>query len=396
MFEVLLVTVALPLVTTFVAVERIKGSHFWWRLLFCITLDSIYGNAIYTIQRPVVTWIADRLPGASSSQDDDDDYLQHDKTLAWPPLPNANIPSEWVDLAKQRQREHPSIDEPLWFLNHVRGSLRFRQAVLRLASAAGSILMAYVMTNYVDPPFPDGATSEDDEGPVVGLASIGLTPISFQDIALGVLVGSTVVLAIFALEVALGWIRVIGYFEKVVAEESWTLNILWDVLFHIGVSINEEISMRGWILVHTLNHLSLTWEISSLLVRWLMAISLQASFFALMHATSPGANAIGLFNLVVGGTAGALNVFVTGSLSFSIGWHFGWNIWMGHLLGLSTSGIPMSAKLVSIVPHPSKADLHGGRFGPEQSPLAPLAYALGLVLLMVCYPKTERVSLVWG
>lgn len=394
MFEVLLVSLALPLVTTFVAVERIKDSHFLYRLLFCITLDSIYGNAIYTVQRPLVRWIADRLPGASSNQDNDDDSLQHDKTLAWPTLHNANVPSAWLDLAKQRQRQHPSSDEPLWFLNHVRGSLRFRQAALRMASAAGTLVMAYVMTNFVDPPFADGAIAEDEKGTAVGLASIGLAPISLRDIALGFLVGSTIVIALFTIEVALGWIRVIGYFEKVVAEESWTLNILWDVLFHIGVSVNEEVSMRGWILVHTLNHLSSTWEISSILMRWFVAIGLQASFFALMHATSPGANAIGLFNLVIGGTAGALNVLVTGSLSFAVGWHFGWNIWMGHLLGLSTSGIPMSAKLVSVLPHPSKAHLHGGRFGPEQSPLAPLAYGLGIILLIMCY--SERVSQVWG
>ena len=94
-----------------------------------------------------------------------------------------------------------------------------------------------------------------------------------------------------------------------------------------------------------------------------------------------------------------------------------WNMMMGHVLGLSTSGIPMSAKIVSVVPHPAKAALHGGRFGPEQrcvgsppqsrrpsrgrqlpitlspvcvlcgprSPLAPLAYALGVAMLLAFY-----------
>ena len=91
---------------------------------------------------------------------------------------------------------------------------------------------------------------------------------------------------------------------------------------------------------------------------------------------------------IAGGACGALNVFLTGGLSFAIGWHFGWNLTMGHLLGLSTSGIPMSAKLVSVVPHPSKAALHGGRFGPEQSPLAPLTYLLGCGLLVALYGGT--------
>ena len=97
---------------------------------------------------------------------------------------------------------------------------------------------------------------------------------------------------------------------------------------------------------------------------------------------SPGASAVGLVNLTIGGIAAALNVVLTGSLAFALGWHFAWNMMMGHLLGLSTSGIPMSAKLVSIVPHPEKAALHGGRFGPEQSPLAPAAYLLGVAMLV--------------
>ena len=100
---------------------------------------------------------------------------------------------------------------------------------------------------------------------------------------------------------------------------------------------------------------------------------------------TPGATRVGLANLTFGGVCGALNLFLAGGLSFALGWHFGWNIVMGHLLGLSTSGIPMSAKLVSVAPHPLLPHRHGGRFGPEQSPLAPAAYVIGLVMLLAFY-----------
>ena len=79
------------------------------------------------------------------------------------------------------------------------------------------------------------------------------------------------------------------------------------------------------------------------------------------------------------------DVVVSGGLAFACGWHFTWNLMMGHLLGLSTSGIPMSATLVSILPHPSKADLHGGTFGPEKSVLAPGVYMFGCALLLLFY-----------
>ena len=49
------------------------------------------------------------------------------------------------------------------------------------------------------------------------------------------------------------------------------------------------------------------------------------------------------------------------------------------------AGIPMSAKLVSVVPHPSKADQHGGTFGPEKSYLAPAIYLLGCGMLVLFY-----------
>ena len=75
----------------------------------------------------------------------------------------------------------------------------------------------------------------------------------------------------------------------------------------------------------------------------------------------------------------------SGELALPLGWHFGWNISMGNVFGLSTSGIPISATLLAVAPHPNKAALHGGEFGPEASPLAPLAYLVGVVVTLTLY-----------
>jgi hypothetical protein len=45
----------------------------------------------------------------------------------------------------------------------------------------------------------------------------------------------------------------------------------------------------------------------------------------------------------------------------------------------------MSATLVEVVPHPGKPSLHGGRFGPEGGPLAPVAYGVGIAMLVAFY-----------
>merc|ERR1719221_2471236 len=113
----------------------------------------------------------------------------------------------------------------------------------------------------------------------------------------------------------------------------------------------------------------------------------QSAFFVIMHLPSPGGMRWqSMINIFVGGMAGGLNVLFTGGrLGFALGWHFGWNISMGNVFGLSTSGIPISATFISVAPHPEKQALHGGVFGPEGGLVSPVAYFLGIVLLFLIY-----------
>ena len=370
LFSLAMLVVVLPSLLTYVAIylggkDGSNPPSFFVRLVLCIFLDSVYGGAYYAILLPPARVFARMLPGAwvpeSSKECEKQENAVLDLSITWP-VPGTTIPPHWIDAARRSKRENP------FFLNHVRGSTRLRQAVFRITAALGTLTMAHVMSEYVD------HTSS--------LADIGLE-ISFSDIGWGFAVGSTIVIILFLAEVALGWVHIAGYFEVVVPGEYLVINLFWDILFHIGVSINEEVSLRGWILVNTALYVrTLGLSPSEAMT---VAVVLQAGVFALMHVGSPGASRVGLTNLVIGGTVAALNVFLSGGLSFSLGWHFGWNIWMGHFLGLSTSGIPMSAKLVSIVPDPRKAALHGGKFGPEQSPLAATAYLLGCMALALIY-----------
>jgi len=204
------------------------------------------------------------------------------------------------------------------------------------------------------------------------------------DTLLGVVTGTVCIVILFLIERRLGWIQPTHMFECVVPGESWGLNFLWDILFHIGVTLDEELQLRGWLLYAT----ALACEAylgSSRSFAMLLAAVIESILFAFLHLRSPGASSLALCNLAIGGMAAALNVVLSGGLAFSFGWHFSWNLVMGHVLGLSTSGIPMSATLVSVVPHPSKQHLHGGTFGPEKSVLAPGIYLLGCVMLYSFY-----------
>jgi hypothetical protein len=386
---------------------------FLMRFLIFMGLEGVIGRLCAWLLLMPARAIARRLPGAVVPATDElmskEEHEQHDPSLQWP-VPGTVLPPGWAEAATKPKQ--PASKKQPYFLNHVRGAVRLRQAALRLGAAVGMVIQVHLMSRLVD------------NQPV---GTIGLD-VRALDVAVGMAVGSSLVLLIFLAEVGLGWLKIVGYAEVVVPGESLTLNLLWDVLFHVGVSVQEELSLRGWMCAPAPAHrpfplaprsascAALYPSLRTALTAWDRApgraarrrlvnmaqavaahtgatahvsmassVIIQAALFAVLHLGSPGASVVGLTNLVVGGVAGALNVFVSGSLSFGLGWHFGWNLWMGHLLGMSTSGIPMSAKLVSVVPHPHKARLHGGRFGPEQSPLAQPAYLIGIALLLGWY-----------
>lgn len=123
-----------------------------------------------------------------------------------------------------------------YYLNHVRGSTRLRQASQRLGMAMGTLFVTYLLCN---PSFRASSSS------FTKLDNVGLQFPSMQqvlsDLFIGILIGSTIVLVIFSVEVYMGWIKIVEYWEKVVPEERFGLNLLWDALFHVGVSVNEEL-----------------------------------------------------------------------------------------------------------------------------------------------------------
>ena len=424
--------------------------------------------------------IARRLPGAVVPNDEKALLLQeeecNDSTIIWPsPEAIAKLPKDWVvdskpkeiietevveinvtppkvnATKKAKKRRSPKhrqntkistsdhiaqadsvqhidntaiiIDQP-YYLNHVRGSTFIRKASQRIAAAMGtlfaSFLMIYIFDDWRDE--DDGKGGDNELEPIHQLYA---SETILFELCCGFTIGSFLVIFIFLIELRMGWIKIVGYMETAVPEEKFAINILWDILFHIGVSINEEVMLRGWMFV--LAYAGLVtglkdWGIyedydSALNASLIGAIILQSTLFALLHWGSPGASRESLLYLFLGGIAATLNVLVAqGHIYLSIGWHFGWNvslltlsignvafiflvltssiplllydfkqIWMGHLLGRSTSGIPMSCALITVVPNPNKSYLkyHGGTNGPEQGKLCPLAYIISMIIAII-------------
>eukprot|EP00747_Dinoflagellata_sp_TGD_P022104 gnl/TRDRNA2_/TRDRNA2_128905_c0_seq1.p1 gnl/TRDRNA2_/TRDRNA2_128905_c0~~gnl/TRDRNA2_/TRDRNA2_128905_c0_seq1.p1 ORF type:complete len:413 (-),score=61.11 gnl/TRDRNA2_/TRDRNA2_128905_c0_seq1:50-1288(-) len=288
---------------------------------------------------------------------------QHDATIPWPQ--ESLLSSELKDFASK-------TGQP-FCLNHVTGRQRCHDMVVRIGMSLGSTFTVWFMCTFMDRRT---------------LSSIGMTldrPF-FADALFGMAVGVFIVAVMFAVELHAGWLQFLQFFEVFDRRESFIRCIFYDVVFHLNVALNEELPMRGWILYNIAQALGQSWGLTPVMA-FLGSMLVQSGFFVVMHLPSPGGTEMrSMANIFVGGMAGGLNVLLTGGrLGFALGWHFGWNISMGNVFGLSTSGIPISATFVAVAPHPEKVHLHGGVFGPEGGVVAPAAYGLGIVLLALLY-----------
>ncbi|KAL7550287.1 hypothetical protein ACHAWF_013530 [Thalassiosira exigua] len=430
------VTGLLPLILTCVAFYLLAGDSVpYFRLWFLyMFLDTAYGHLFHLLLLVPARKIAIHLPGSKVPLDDEgklseQEEQSNDPTIVWPSAATvAALPQDWIvpgvsaketnliavrdDVdanAKSSQSSNkkkrslknrkpaPSAPKPTkshrqkatetrqpYCLNHVRGSTRIRQASQRIGAALGTMFSTYLLCSFSPLSFED-----------VGLEIPSAKRVLF-DIVSGLAIGSSIVIFIFLLELRLKWIRITGYFETAVPSEVFAVNFAWDVLFHIGVSINEEVMLRGWMFIlgcHGLLHRLADWfedRSTGAAFAIVASIILQSSLFALLHLHSPGSTRISMINLFIGGIAASVNVMVAGgTLWLGIGWHFGWNIFMGHILGRSTSGIPMSCAVVCVLPRPGYEKYHGGTFGPEQGLLAPLAYILGVAMAIWLYGGEE-------
>jgi hypothetical protein len=99
----------------------------------------------------------------------------------------------------------------------------------------------------------------------------------------------------------------------------------------------------------------------------------------------------GFFNTLAVGVLFALVRIRSGSLWFSFGLHFGWNLFQGAVFGLPVSGLREFSTVVTATVHGSLA-LTGGGYGPEASATCSTVLVVGLPLVwwLTARRKKER------
>lgn len=96
------------------------------------------------------------------------------------------------------------------------------------------------------------------------------------------------------------------------------------------------------------------------------AVVTTGILFGLAHAGNPGADPLGLLNVIVNGTLLGAVVMRTGSLSLACGYHSGWNLALGVVSGAVDSGMRSGGAVLATTLHGAPW-LTGGDFGPEAS-----------------------------
>lgn len=187
--------------------------------------------------------------------------------------------------------------------------------------------------------------------------SAGMAPVGRwkQELALGLVVGTMMILAVAGMEWALGAAR----FSWSGAE--WKVLGLWGgggFVVLAFAAANEEIIFRGYPFQRLVESIGATG-----------AIMILSVLFGGIHLGNPNSTWVGAANTALVGVPFSVAYLRTRTLWLPFGMHFAWNFVLGFVLGLPVSGISSSVSLLRAEASGSEF-LTGGSYGPEAGILA--------------------------
>ena len=197
----------------------------------------------------------------------------------------------------------------------------------------------------------------------------------WADLGFGLGLGAVLMVAIFCVELAAGWVTVSGTFQS--PRGPFGIAILVALVQFVGVGIQEELLSRGYHLRNMAEGLNLP-SIGAH-GALLLGYAGSSAVFGLLHAANPNASIVSTINLVVAGLFLGLGYVLTGELAIPIGMHITWNFFQGNVFGFPVSGGPSTTTFIAI--EQGGPELWtGGAFGPEAGLMGLLAIGLGSLL----------------
>jgi hypothetical protein len=211
------------------------------------------------------------------------------------------------------------------------------------------------------------------------------------DLGFGLLLGAVLMVFIFLVELAFGWVTVTGYFQASSAGNPIALVLFLSLIHFISVGIYEEMLSRGYHLRNLAE--GLNFKAVGPKISLLLAYFISSSIFGLLHLGNPNSSLVSTLNIILAGLFLGLGFVLTGELALPIGLHITWNFFQGNVFGFPVSGTNAGGSMVQIQ-QLGPQWMTGGAFGPEAGLIGILAILIGCALI-VLYVKQTRGTLRW-
>lgn len=252
------------------------------------------------------------------------------------------------------------------------GSLA-RELIAMLVGALGIVLATLFAARFYD------------RRPVSDLG-LQLTASWWRDLCFGLVLGALLMLLIFLVELALGWITIEDVFYTRLPYPFWMALVSPLVLFLL-VGIYEELMVRGYVMKNMAEGLSL--KPLGGKTGMLLALLLSSALFGLLHALNPNVSTVSTVFLSLAGLFLGLPVLLTDQLAIPIGLHITWNFFQGNVFGFPVSGTPVNRTTFIAVDQGGPELWTGGAFGPEAGLLGIAAMLVGVILIVWWVKRTR-------
>lgn len=202
----------------------------------------------------------------------------------------------------------------------------------------------------------------------------------WADFGFGLFLGAFLMLFIFLVELAAGWVTVTGTFVTDIPGAAFLTAMLPALVIFLAVGFHEELFSRGYQLRNIAEGLS--GRLMGPRVAILVATLLSSAVFGVLHIGNPNASFISTFNIFLAGASVlGMGYLLTGELAIPIGVHITWNFFQGNVFGFPVSGGNYHWATFIAVQQGGPDAWTGGAFGPEAGLLGVTAMLLGGLLI---------------
>jgi hypothetical protein len=201
------------------------------------------------------------------------------------------------------------------------------------------------------------------------------------DLGFGLALGAILMLVIFLIELAAGWVTVTGTFATNRPDASFLGAIPVPVVNFLAVGFYEELFSRGYQLQNLAE--GLKWRAIGPRAAILIATLLSSTVFGALHVGNPNASTSSTLNIVFAGVLLATGYLLTGELAIPIGLHITWNFFQGNVFGFPVSGTAVRAATFISTEQGGPDQWTGGAFGPEAGLLGLGAIIAGIFAIIL-------------